>query len=146
MLRLADRGLSEGGRGSLWRCDSTMGVRAAAASSVILQSRELRCVSFQDSVLGEGGRAARVVASAVAAVRLHHGSQCCCGVLRHSSEPRASVRVLPDPVQREWGAGSEGGGVCCGGVVPPWESVLLRRHSSFFGAASFGACPSLTLF
>ena len=67
-----------------------MGVGAAMASSVILRSLELRCVSSPDPVLGEGG------------------------------------------------AGSEGGGVCCGGVAPPWESVLLRRPPSLFGASSFG--------
>ena len=70
-----------------------MGAKAAAASSVFLRSRDLRCVSAPDPVLGEGG------------------------------------------------AGSGGGGVRCGGVVPPWESVLLRRPLSSFGAAIFGACP-----
>ena len=39
-------------------------------------------------------------------------------------EPRASVRALPDPVLGEGGAGSEDGGVSCGGVASPWESVL----------------------
>jgi hypothetical protein len=83
----------------LWRYGSTSGVSAAAAfSSVILRSRELRCVSSPDPVLGEGG------------------------------------------------AGSEGGDVCCGGMVPPVESVLQRSPPSFFGAASFGACPPLILF
>ena len=38
------------------RCCSTSGVSAAAAfSSVTLRSRELRCVSSPDPVLGEGG-------------------------------------------------------------------------------------------
>jgi hypothetical protein len=126
---------------------SHQGAKAAAPSSVFLRSRDLRCVSSPDPVLGEGGAGSESggvrcggVVPPWESVLLWRPSL----VILRSCELRCVSSL--DPVLGEGEAGSEGGGVCCGGVVPPWESALLRRPPSFSEASSLGAFPPLNLF